>query len=176
MMARARLFVLVVACLAQLGLVVRAIADYETTLAEGEPLRFALAPVDPVDPFRGRYVALRFELERVRLPVTPEMGAADWVYLVLGVGEDGLAEARQLRAGPPSDGPYLRLRLVYYDAVDGVAHLAFPFDRFYAEESKAPHIERLYGSRPDRERTYALVRVRGGQGVIEALVVDGERF
>jgi uncharacterized membrane-anchored protein len=170
-----RLFVLAFTCLSQLGVVVTSIVDYETTLSKGEPLRFALAPVDPVDPLMGRYVALRFELEDVPLPAPPESRIGDWVYVVLGVGEDGFAVARQLRAGPPSDGPYLRARLGWSPSEsESPTRIELPFDRYYTEESKAPRIERLYASRPDRSRTYAVVRVRGGRGVIETLVVDGE--
>ena len=170
-----RLLILAFTCISQLGVVVTSIVDYEATLSKGEPLRFALAPVDPVDPLRGRYVALRFELEDVPLPAPPEARIGDWVYVVLGVGEDGFAMARQLRADPPGGGPYLRARLGWSPpGPEGPTRIELPFDRYYTEESKAPRIERLYASRPDRARTYAVVRVRGGRGVIETLVVDGE--
>jgi uncharacterized membrane-anchored protein len=154
--------------------VVTSIVEYETTLAEGEPLRFALAPVDPGDPFRGLYLALRFELETLSLPMPPELSPGDRAYLVLGEGEDGLADARQLRAEPPAGGPYLRVRIEWSSGESVFVHL--PLDRYYVEESKAPRAERLYAARPDRLRTYAVVRVRDGLGVIESLVIDGEPF
>jgi uncharacterized membrane-anchored protein len=181
MTSPARLVVLALACLAQLGLVVTSIADYEVTLAKGEPLRFALAPVDPADPFRGRYVALRFELEQLALPIPPGARWGGHAYLVLGTGEDGFAEARALQAAPPPDGPYLRVEVFghYAPSASGgspheITRVGLPFDRYYTEESKAARIERLYAARPDPARTYAVVRVRGGRGVIESLVVDGE--
>lgn len=50
-----------VLCLAQIGVVLFQIMSYEKILKEGESFYFKVLPLDPYDPFRGRYVTLRFE-------------------------------------------------------------------------------------------------------------------
>jgi uncharacterized membrane-anchored protein len=43
----------------QLGMPVWMIANREMTLRDGKQFRFRVAPVDPYDAFRGRFVALQ---------------------------------------------------------------------------------------------------------------------
>ena len=48
-------------CVAQLGVILFQIVNYERILKEGEVFYFKVLPLDPYDAFRGRYVSLRFE-------------------------------------------------------------------------------------------------------------------
>lgn len=57
------LALLVVLAAAQLAVPASMIVQRETVLTQGRVYKFKTAPVDPVDAFRGRYVALRFEEE-----------------------------------------------------------------------------------------------------------------
>jgi uncharacterized membrane-anchored protein len=56
-------WILAVVVLLQLGVVGRMIFHREDVLIHGREVKFVTRPVDPVDPFAGRYVALRFEAE-----------------------------------------------------------------------------------------------------------------
>src|SRR5205085_8475834 len=58
-----RLIVFVLVALAQLAAPGSLIWKRENTLRKGSVWKFRTAPVDPVDAFRGRYVALQFEVE-----------------------------------------------------------------------------------------------------------------
>jgi len=171
------LFALV--CVAQLWAAGSGIARYERTLRDGESYRFECAPVDPEDPFRGRYVALAFEAETTTLamPGTGEADGPTRVYAILGRDEHGFAQVTALASTPPDDADYLRVSAyVFGDSSHRSTRLTFPFRRYFMEESAAKTTEADY-RRALRSgsggTTYATVRVRDGFGVIESLVVDG---
>lgn len=48
-------------CVAQWAVPLAMVQRAERTLSEGTAYRFRTAPVDPADPFRGRYVTLDFD-------------------------------------------------------------------------------------------------------------------
>ena len=50
-----------IVCFVQVGVIASQIISYERVLKEGEVFYFKVLPLDPYDPFRGRYVTLRFE-------------------------------------------------------------------------------------------------------------------
>ena len=55
----------------------------EHTLREGSVWKFRTAPVDPVDAFRGRYVALQFEAETQEISPPPYQHYRQTVYVTL---------------------------------------------------------------------------------------------
>jgi uncharacterized membrane-anchored protein len=48
-------------CLAQWFVPAQMIYDQEQVLREGKTYHFKTAPIDPSDPFRGKYITLSFE-------------------------------------------------------------------------------------------------------------------
>ena len=71
---RVLLFVLV--AVIQLAVAGRAIVISELTLRSGEVYRFRIQPVDPVDAFRGRYVAVRMAENRAPVAGDLEIGTS----------------------------------------------------------------------------------------------------
>jgi len=53
--------------LAQLLVPIRMIWERESAIHKGEVLHLKTAPVDPADPFRGRYVRLNFEADHLKV-------------------------------------------------------------------------------------------------------------
>jgi len=163
----------VVIVLAQLAVPGWMIGRRELVLEQGVPYRFRTAPVDPYDPFRGRYVMLN--LEAASAPVTEGVNyrSGEKVYALLETDDEGYARVGGLSRDCPGPGDYLRVR-VGYQQTDRV-QLRLPFDRYYAEESVAPGIERAYWkhSRRQERDAYLVVRVRKGIGVIEELYIEG---
>ena len=145
------------------------IRSAERTMTEGRVFRFQTIPVDPVDLFRGRYVALQFEATSG--PAAPEE-ELDWgmrAYARLRVDANGFAEIERVSTEKPEDSEYLSVRV--QSTHEGEAHFAFPVTRFYMEESIAPIAEQVY-----RERraglTWANIRVRDGHALIEDVLID----
>lgn len=158
--------------LVQLAVPASMIAGREMTLRHGQPFRFRTAPVDPYDPFRGRFVALNLEAASAPLPEGLELKHRQKVLVRLAVDEAGFAYCRDIVAAPPQEGSYLIARVQYWDRER--VRLQLPFDRYYAEEELAPEIERAYRahSRRDKREAYITVRMRDGRGVLEELYID----
>jgi uncharacterized membrane-anchored protein len=171
---RIALFALV--AMVQLAVAGGAIIRMELALRTGEVFRFRIQPVDPVDAFRGRYVAIRFALDRAPAPDGFELRRSQWVFVPLQVDSGGLAAFGPATLDRPASGAYLRLRSggVYPDE-DGVrrAWVTMPFNRYYMDEDLAPEAERAVWSRRSGQREASVtVRVRNGVGVIEELYID----
>jgi uncharacterized membrane-anchored protein len=153
-------------CAAQLAFARGSLWRGETTLRSGAVYRFLTAPVDPVDPFRGRYVRLAFQPALVPVAGGAELSAGDTAYVELGVDEEGFGELVRAHGSPPAAD---HLALAVHGASESLVTVQLPFERFYAEEGRAMQI--------DRERWRAggrfavTVRVKDGHGVVESLAL-----
>jgi uncharacterized membrane-anchored protein len=170
-----RLALFIVLAVIQLSVAAGAILRSELALRSGGVYRFRLQPVDPVDAFRGRYVALRFAVDRA--PVAEGLPALNRqkIFVPLRVDDEGFAEFGPVVLERPATGGYLRLRSgVDFTDEDGERRLsvALPFRRYYMTEELAKDVDRSLWRRGLRP-AWAVVKVRGGVGVIEDLVVDG---
>lgn len=166
----------------QLGVPLSLVAQHELTRAQGSLWRFQTAPVDPADPFRGRYVQLSFAVERDPVPlsgVTPDqvLGSPKRLYAHLVRDAQGYARLESLHLHPPA-GEYLEVQMtgVAEGPVPAALYVRLPFDRYYLNEDLAPAVEQAYAQagREARERSYAEVRLRGGHAALTALVLDGQ--
>lgn len=152
------------------------ILRHERTLNTGAIFKFRTAPVDPVDAFRGRYVALR--IAETQAPLAPGSGPikdGDMVYVKLGKDDEGFAKIIDAGTRPPDEGPYILAR-ADSDPAGGSLRLLWPFNRFYMEENAAPQAEEKYRtfSRSGKRDTWIVVRVSGGDAVIEDLIIGGQ--
>lgn len=180
-------------CVAQLGAVVSMVVRYEAALRSGTPYKIPVEPVDPADPFRGRYVAIRPVL------VAPDPPGAEndsihkklegWnqsVHVSLETGPDGFARVQQTFEEPPSGRDYLTATSDgrrYEPSSLGTSTprwagygLHLPFDRYYMKETAAPQAEDAYRKAAgvgSGKRAWVLVRVRNGMGAVEGLYIDG---
>jgi len=172
---RLRLVLFVILAVIQLAVAAGAIIRSELALRSGEVFRFKLQPVDPVDAFRGRYVNLRFALDRAPMADGLPPLRRQKIYVPLAVDDEGFAGFGPVDLQPPAQGAYLRLRSgVQYEDEDGllVLSLALPFQRYYMTEDLAKEVDRSLWRR-DQRPAWVTVRVRNGTGVIEDLYVDG---
>lgn len=173
---------LALVCAAQWAVPAYLVHRGQTTLAQGTQYRFRTAPVDPVDPFRGRHVVLDFEAARMMVQAGAEPFEADQrVYAPIVVGADGFATFGVPTRTTPAGGDYLEVEVQWVNG--GEIGLRLPFDRYYMDEHQAPEAERRYWEAnrgravPDdgasRPPTYVSVRVRNGYAVLEELYIDG---
>jgi uncharacterized membrane-anchored protein len=146
------------------------------TIELGEEYRFKTQPVDPSDPFRGKYVTLNFGAERVNYSdtiLTFEPG--EELFAILAKDSAGYTYVENLSRYEPEIGtPYMNVKMRYVDT-PGNAWIEFPFDRFYVEESKASEAEKLYweNNRMNGESVcYALVRVHNGNATLVDVIIN----
>lgn len=151
--------------------------EREDVLNSGKHFKFRTAPVDPADPFRGRYVALDF-----RNNVYEDRQNRQWlpneeIYAEITEDKDGFAQITYIsKTKPPEYTNYLKVRVLYVNTNNGITyvHLSYPFDRFYMEETKAPLAEKRYldSLRDTSDVTYALVKIKEGKAVLEDVMVN----
>jgi len=161
-----------VCCVIWIAVPASMIVRHESTLADGQVYLFRCAPVDPVDPFRGRYVALNFDQSRFEGRVPEALVAGSTAYARLAQDDEGFAVIAAVEETAPDDGDYLTIGIEW--SSEDSTRLVLPFDRFYMEESLARDAERAYRDRTPGKQAWVSVRVRGGHAALEELYLDGQ--
>ena len=170
--------------LVQLAVPFSMIRDRENTLRNGELFKFKTRPIDPADPFQGRYVWLGYEDDYILWPEgqKTDLKYKESVYVILETDSEGFANLTDWNRTRPTEGHYLKTRYMgirsdWDRAIDQRIHkgLRFdlPFDRFYMEETKAPRAEDLARDATRTTNCWAEVRVLEGTAVLEDVMVAG---
>lgn len=138
----------------------------ESTLTEGKEYRFLTEPIDPTDPFRGKYVTLNFQQNTCEVTDTTEWTSGDIAFGKLHV-RDSFAYISSLHRDPPVSADYIKVKIEYQNSITDslrIVHFRFPFDRYYMEETKAPNAEIIYSQRSQDTSmpSYAVVYVHRG--------------
>jgi len=161
----------------QLAVPLSMIIKREVTLKEGIEFRFKTAPVDPFDAFRGRYVALRVDVNQV--PTQETLSYQKNVYAALMVDEQGYAKIMSVSSQKPKNVPYVMATVGYQSG--GLVNVHLPFDRYYMNEKSAPRAESLYREHNFNRQgqpadAYITVRVKDGFSVIDGLYLGGKKI
>ena len=174
---------------AQVAVPFRMIQQRETVLREGELFRFKTEPIDPADPFQGRYVWLRIEEDFVPISESAT-DAVDYNatgYAILRLDEQGFAKFTDWSSERPTQTTnYLitksRGQAVNWEQLaDGKRtrvhqglDIDIPFTRFYMDEAKAPRAERLAREATRNEDCWVEVRIFNGSAVLEDVIAEGQ--
>jgi uncharacterized membrane-anchored protein len=164
--------------LAQWMVPVKMILDSEAVLTEGTVYKFKTQPIDPSDPFRGKYVTLTYEVSRVETDTLYQYESGEPVYALLSVDSAGFVRIESISPQQPEklNSTVLQTTVGYASSYNGrqSVQLNFSFDRFYVEESKAAATEQVYwdAQRDSAQVAYAVVKVRNGQGIIENVMIN----
>lgn len=124
----------VAACVVQLALVPLAVAGPLSARLTGEEYLLEVAPLDPIDPFRGAYVALDYP----GLPGTTELTerrypTSEVAYVPL-VASGDVWVGRTPVADRPSSGPFLRCEDEHWRLRCGIDSWFLPQEEAYAME------------------------------------------
>jgi uncharacterized membrane-anchored protein len=163
--------------LVQLYVPARMIFQKEKVIMEGKEFKFRTAPIDPNDPFRGKYITLSFNETAVKVQDSVDWYSGDPVYVYLTTDSAGYAIIQSVTKDKPGElDDYINATVSYVisDTVSTV-FVSYPFDRFYMEESKAPAAEQIYNEAAidTNQVAYALVMVRNGEAVVRDVMIDG---
>lgn len=162
------LFVLV--ALLQLAFPGKLVFDSNKVLWLGTELKFETRPVDPADPFRGRYVALNFAANQFEEKSETKWKRNDPVFVLLDRDAQGFASIKGLSATRPATGElFVKAKITYIYGNQVTVY--YPFSKFFMEESKAPEAEKIYR---ETGEGYALVKVYHGEVVLQDVVVKGK--
>ncbi|PRY54517.1 putative membrane-anchored protein [Arcticibacter pallidicorallinus] len=165
-------------CLAQLVLPIKMVADREAVVLKGKAFRFKVAPLDPNDPFRGKYITLRYEADSVKVKNVNEWVRNSKIYALLDTDLQGYAFVRGISASRPDDQlDYVEAFVTVMNLEDkNTLHITYPFNRFYMEETKAMKAEKMFleSLRSPRSNVFAEIYVRDGKAVINDVVINGQ--
>ena len=163
--------------LVQLYVPAKMIFDKEGVMGSGMEYKFKTAPIDPNDPFRGKYIRLSYADNVIDIQNESDWIQGETIYVLLTTDADGFAKNESASKEKPEDGtPFLQANVRYITS-NGSNKLTidYPFDKFYMEESKAFDAELAYRqSLWDTTRvTYALVSIKNGNAVLKDVLIDG---
>ena len=161
-------------CLSQWYVPGAMIVEREDILKNGRIFRFKTAPVDPSDPFRGKYITLDFEADVFKADEALKVERGDEVFVMVEEDSRGFARVKGVAQSLPEDATDYLTAEVSYKADDRI-HLEYPFERFYLEESKASKAEQVYweANRADSAQTaYAVVRIRNGKATLQDVLLN----
>lgn len=166
----------VVVALAQLAVVFQMIGQREVVISKGTLFKFKTAPIDPNDPFRGKYISLEFDANRFPVDSTDQWNYGDKVFVALEESKDGFASISSINLEAPTNNqPYIQAEVNYMNFNPSEIFILYPFDRFYMEESKAPEAETVYfeSAIDTNSVCWAEVFVLNGKAVISDVKIDG---
>jgi len=173
-------FFFILVALAQLYVPAKMIFDREDVLETGTEYKFRTAPIDPNDPFRGKYITLNYVDNNYLVKDDGSWVDGESVFVTLLNDKDGFAFIGDVSKEKPSNSENFlktKMRLLHPDDFDPKVKLLieYPFDRYYMGEFKANDAERAYNkSLQDTTRiTYALVMIKNGDAVLKDVLIDG---
>jgi len=171
------LTVFILVALVQLYIPTKMIIDSEGVLDSGTAYKFKTAPVDPTDPFRGKYITLRYKNNRVEVEKESDWMSGEEIYVILSKDKDGFAGIKSIsKEAPQYKVDYFKAKIRYVTSNgSNQVQIAYPFNRYYMEESKAEAAEKAYRkSQADTSKVaYALVSIKDGEAVLKDVLIDG---
>jgi uncharacterized membrane-anchored protein len=161
-------------CAAQWLVPAKMIYDSESVVLDGTVYKFKTRPIDPSDPFRGKYIILSFSENLVEAAPGDKWYDGEEAYVTFTTDSAGFAIPASISHNPPVSGPYLHTKALYPDVQDGLVPIELPFDIFYLEESKASDAEKVYweAQRDSAQVAYGVVRIGAGNAVLTDVMIN----
>ncbi|WP_111707260.1 GDYXXLXY domain-containing protein [Lutibacter citreus] len=172
------LFIAVV--IAQLFVPFKMILSKEDTLKTGTPYKFITAPIDPTDPFRGKFIVLSFIENEFNIEDEKEWKRNEIIFVLLQNNKDGFATIKSIVKEKPAEtsNDFIEAKVdrVYATEKNKRILIQYPFERYYMEEFKAKDAENTYreSQRDNMNKTYALVYVKNGEAVLKDVLINGK--
>ncbi|MDY8136423.1 GDYXXLXY domain-containing protein [Aquimarina sp. 2201CG5-10] len=165
------LFILV--ALVQIFVPAQIIWNNNDTITSGKAYRFKTIPIDPTDPFRGKYITLRYDMDSYIISDTTYV-KGDEIYVYIQNDDQGFAMIHSISKEP------LNNKLDYVIAevtgnYNNKVKFKLPFNRFYLEETKAPKAEKAYAEANRNnylENVYGLVYIKNDTAVLEDVIIN----
>lgn len=170
---------LLIVFLGQLYVPASLVFEHERVYAQGREYKMELAPIDPNDPFRGKFLVLRFRENSFTVPINSPLQQDQQVFVLMRPDKSGYLTIEKVNTGY-SEMPGLvtvPATIGYISEVQGQKQLAleYPFSRFYIDEFKARDAELQVQEalRDTSARSYGLILVRGKQAVLKDVMLNG---
>ncbi|QCK15767.1 GDYXXLXY domain-containing protein [Mangrovivirga cuniculi] len=171
------LFILV--ALIQLYIPAKMIMEQEKILDEGQTFKFKTQPIDPTDPFRGKYIVLNYEANSVVIDTSKQWNYGDEIYVTLSQNKEGFTEPVDVfKDKPETLEPFIIARIggIHDYEKPPTLRIEYPFDRYYMEESMAPVAETVHreSQRDSLVESYSVIKILNGEAVLEDVIVGNK--
>lgn len=160
--------VLALVLLAHLTIPLILILNFQIVLGRGEDFKILARPIDPTDPFRGKYVALQLELEVPKWISVSASAETIWVRLEADI--HGFASIIELTDYELKGPGVLKISHPNFRR----DKLILPYDRYYMEEGIAYQAEIV--AREFSDSTYVVLTVKDKIGLLSGLYLSGIRI
>lgn len=166
-------------CVAQWLVPAKMIYDSEVVVTGGVVYKFITQPVDPSDPFRGKYITLSFDANTIVLRDSGDWVAGEEAFVLFEEDSLGFATPVSISRNEPDAPSFLKTTVNYvenYSDSPYTVNFTLPFDRFYLEESKASQAEQAYwqAQRDTAQVAYGVVRIGKGQAVLTDVMINDQ--
>jgi len=151
------------------------IFDREAILKNGQTFRFLTEPVDPSNPFVGKYIILNFKEERFTVSNPDKYSYNQDIYVLLQNDSSGFAHVKGISATAPAAGSaFVKAKVRWINAKEIMIN--YPFDKYYMDEFKAPKAENAYreANIDTSRKTWAVIKVWKGNAVTENVMIDNK--
>lgn len=167
-------YLFVVVALAQLFIPAKMIYDQEDILKTGQAYKFMTEPVDPSDPFKGKYMYLNFEARS--FPSNDSTWVRqEIVYVAISKDDSGFVVVEDIARQQPEEVAYVKAEVDWYDGRQKMLHFSYPFTEFYMNESKAYDAEVAHNNAQTdsaSNTTHALVYIKNGEAVLSNVFIN----
>ena len=170
---------LIIVCIIQWIIPGKIIQAKEKILSHGKVFRFRTEPIDPSNPFVGKYIQLRFKEDEFPMPVSEkQMDPGSEIFVMLQNDKEGYAKITGIVTEQPAPGvDFVKARVGYasYEKANSYTiHIKYPFEQFYMDEYKAPNAETEYrkANMDSTQRIYAAVSILKGDAVIREVMIN----
>ena len=165
----------IVVVVAQIFVPAQMIFNKETIITTGKAYKFKTQPVDPSDPFRGKYINLNYEINSF---VTADTlwERKDKIYIYLDTDSLGFAKVDEISRIPLNlTKDFIIAEVGWYNKIEEELNFNLPFNRYYMEETKAYDAEvAVRNNQRDSlpNSTYALVYIKNGKAVLNDVIIN----
>ncbi|GAA4236288.1 hypothetical protein GCM10022291_20280 [Postechiella marina] len=168
------IFLLVV--VVQLFVPAKMILNQESVIEHGEVFKFKTQPIDPSDPFKGKYINLNYTISNITTTDSLWKRRAP-IYVYLETDSLGYAKIQTVSRTilAENNNTYVKASVQWYAKYNNQLNINFPFNRYYMKETKAYDAEIAVRNRQRDsllDNTYALVYVKQGDAVLTDVLID----
>ena len=168
------LILFTIVALIQLFVPAQMIFNREVVLNEGKVFKFKTMPIDPSDPFKGKYIYLNYEVDGFTT-YDSSWKRGEAIYVELTTDSFGFAEAVSVSRTALEGKDYTLAKVDWYDKGLNEVQFTFPFTEFYMDETKAydaevAHRDAQRDSLPNN--TYAKVYIKDGEAVLDNVFIN----
>ena len=166
------LFILVAGV--QLFVPANMIFSQEIILETGTAYKFKTQPVDPSNPFKGKYIFLNYEVNSI-ISNDSTWTHGETIFVAIANDSLGFVKVTDVFREVPKGVEYVKAKVDWYDSSQEILNFSFPFNEFYMNETKAYDAEVAHRTAQNDSipnNTYALIYVKDGEAVLENVFIN----